>query len=885
MKPNLKPPAWINSLIDSFAPSWLAEEIQGDLYELFVKDILTDNIQSARRRYVVNGLGFLFKNFFWKRSPSQKTATMFSTHFKMARRSLAAQKGNALINILGLVTGIAATLIILTVVRFERSFDAAHSNVDDIYRVVRVSGNDMSEFRTGISYPVPVAMKAEIPALKNMAAMEYFGGANLDILNASGTTAKRFREESGCVLVEPSFFTLFDYGHGGIAWLAGNPDKALVEPFSVVLTKSAAKKYFGDENPIGQSIRFQKQHDAKVTGVIEDFPANTDFPFTVLVSYSTLTKLAGNGINEWVGVSDSHQVFIQLAPGITKEAMEAQIAKVHAAHTPKELHESRHYLLQALRDVHYDPRFGNFSGRTITRETILALQLVALFLLLTGSINYVNLSTAQSTLRAKEIGLRKVMGSNRKTLVFQFLTETFVIVLTADILALALSEALLPLLQPILNLKLNRLNFTDPGILFISLGIVVGVTLVSGFYPAWTISRFHPVRALKNSFATERLGGMSLRKVLVVFQFTLTQILVVGTFIVVSQMRFFQNVDMGFTREAIITARVPDRSAEGLKLLEDQLRAQAFVSDVSFSYTLPSGVNRNRSYSDIGPPESKEMKDYTVYEYVSIDPSYLGLYNIKLLSGRNLTLADSMQNILLNRNLSKTLNLGTPEEAVGKQLKMNGHLVTVVGIVDNYYSNSLKEGFDNIVMVAEPKSFSTVSIKLRAGEHANLPEAVQAIEQLWKKNFPDHVLSYQFFDENIKAFYAQENKYAQLFQLFSLVFLLIGCLGLYGLITFVVNRKGKEVAIRKVLGANVSQILLMFSREYVQLVALSFILAVPVAYYVVNNWLSNFAYHIPLSWWHFATPGLVVLLIALLIVSTKSARTANANPVDKLKYE
>lgn len=885
MKPNLKPPAWVNALIDSFAPSGLAEEIQGDLYELFVKDILSDNIQIARRRYVRNGLGFLFKNFFWQRSSSQKTAPMFTTHFKMARRSLAAQKGNTFINILGLVTGIAATLIILTVVRFERSFDAAHTNVDNIYRMVRVSGSDMSEFRTGISYPVPAVIKAEIPSLKNIASMEYFGGANIDILDPSGTTVKRFREESGCVLIEPSFFTLLDYGKGGLTWISGNPDKALLEPFSVVLTKTFAKKYFGDENPMGQSIRIQKTHDAKVTGVIEDFPNNTDFPFTVLISYSTLAKLAGNGVNDWVGVSDTHQVFVQLAPGTSKEEMEAQLAKMHAAHTPKELHESRHYLLQALRDVHYEPRFGNFSGRTITRQTILALELVALFLLLTGSINYVNLSTAQSTLRAKEIGLRKVMGSNRKTLVFQFLTETFVIVLTAGILALGLTEALLPLLQPILNLKLHGLNFTDPGILLITLAIVVCVTLVSGFYPAWTISRFHPVRALKNSFATERLGGISLRKVLVVFQFTLTQILVVGTFIVVSQMRFFQNVDMGFNREAIITARVPDRSAAGIKLLDDQLRSQAFVSDVSFSYTLPSGVNRNRSYSDIGPPEAKEMKDYTVYEYVSIDPSYLDLYNIKLLAGRKLTLADSTKNILLNQNLSKTLNLGTPEQALGKQLKMNGRLVTVVGIVDNYYSNSLKEGFDNIVMVAEPKSFSTVSIKLRAGDHANLPDAVQAIEQLWKKNFPEYVFSYQFFDENIKAFYAQEHKYAQLFQLFALVFLLIGCLGLYGLITFVVNRKGKEVAIRKVMGANVSQILYMFSREYVYLVVLSFILAVPVAYYVVNNWLSNFAYHIPLSWWHFATPGLVVLCIALLIVSTKSARTANANPVDKLKYE
>ena len=279
------------------------------------------------------------------------------------------------------------------------------------------------------------------------------------------------------------------------------------------------------------------------------------------------------------------------------------------------------------------------------------------------------------------------------------------------------------------------------------------------------------------------------------------------------------------------------------------------------------------------------MKDYVVFEYGSIDSAYLSLFQIKLLAGRNLSAADSSRNILINQQLANSLHLGTPEEALGQQLKWNGQIMTVVGVVNNYFMNSLKEGYDNIAMRADRGSYSTVSIKLQTREGKSLMAAVKDIEKIWKENFPEHLFSYQFFDENIQSFYTQENKYAQLFQWFALLFLLIGCLGLYGLITFVVNRKGKEVAIRKVLGANVSQILVMFSREYVQLVAISFVLAVPVAYYVVNSWLSNFAYHIPLTWWRFVLPGVLVLVIALVIVSTKSARTANANPVDKLKYE
>jgi ABC-type antimicrobial peptide transport system permease subunit len=375
--------------------------------------------------------------------------------------------------------------------------------------------------------------------------------------------------------------------------------------------------------------------------------------------------------------------------------------------------------------------------------------------------------------------------------------------------------------------------------------------------------------------------------VLVVVQFTITQMLVVGTFIVVGQMRLFQNVNMGFNQEAIITARVPNTEADRIEQLRGQLQAQPFVSALSFSYTLPSGAIRPRSYMDIGRPEANAMEDYKVFEYEGIDPNYLDLFQIKLLAGRNLMMSDSVGNILINNTLAKALELGSPEVAVGKELKMgDGKLVTVVGIVDDFYSNSLKEGVDNIVMKIAPNDYYTMSIKLTPNSESELmQDKIQAIEKIWTATFPDFVFTYQFFDDNIKAFYEQESRYAKLFQLFSVVFLIIGCLGLYGLITFLVNRKGKEVAIRKVLGANIGNILALLSKEYIQLIVLSFVLATPVAYYAVNSWLSNFETRIELQWWLFATPGLMVLVIALLVVTTKSLKAANANPVDKLKDE
>ncbi len=892
MNKNLKTPEWIDALIANLSPPHLAEEISGDLYEMFLKDVQQKGLPAANRRYVLNAVGFLVKSFFWKKSSDTHSNlyAMIKNYFKMARRSLWTYRGTTAINILGLVVGIASALVIAFVIRFEISFDSFHTNSNQIYRVVRVSGNEMSEFRSGISYPVPAALRAEIPALQHVVSMEYFGGGatNLDVVDESGATVAMFLEDKGFVLIEPEYFKVFDFKGTDLRWISGNPEKALTEPLSIVLTRSMVKKYFGDKDPLGNTLRFQKKLDFKVTGVIEDFPPNTDFPFSILMSYSSLVPLAGiERLNNWFSVNDTHCTYVVLSPGSTKEEIEKEIAKVHAVHTPAELHEFRHYLLQPLKEVHYDARFRNFGGRTISHQTIFGLGIVAVFLLLTGCINYINLSTAQSMLRAKEVGLRKVMGSSRRSLMIQFLTETLIVVSVASIFALGLSELLLANLQSLLNIHYGQYIFTDPFAWLFLLAVVVVVTLFAGLYPSFIVSRFNPLTALKNKFSTETLGGMSLRKVLVVVQFTITQMLVVGTFIVVSQMRYFQNVDMGFNREAIVTAKVSNADRNTVKVMAEQLRALSFVSDVSLSFTLPSGLKRNRSYQSIGMPEANAMEDFIGFEYEAIDPHYLDLYQIKLLAGRALTMQDSIGNILINKTLLRNLALGAPGEAVGKTLKMgDGKLVTVAGIVDDFYSNSLKEGVDNIVMLINPKDYLTMSIKLSTkSETGSLPENVKAIEKIWKDNLPDFIFSYEFFDENIAAFYKQEQKYAQLFQLFSFIFLFIGCLGLYGLITFVINRKGKEVAIRKVLGADLSSLLLLFSREYIQLIILSFVLATPVTYYVVTNWLSNFANRIELKWWLFFVPGLLVLFIALLVVSTKSLKAANANPVDRLKYE
>lgn len=811
---------------------------------------------------------------------------MIGNYFKMARRSLAANMGTTVINVLGLVIGISSALVIASVIRFEQSFDSFHTRKNDIYRLVRVSGEGDLEYRTGVSHPVPEAMKNEIPGIE-LTTMEYLGGATVDVMSDKGQLVKKFVETNGLASIQPGFFKMFDFAGEPLHWIAGNPEKSLTEPNSVVITKAMAKKYFGNDDPIGQTLRFQKSIDMKITGVIDDFPANTDFPFRFLISYSSMDNILGKDrLNDWSSVNDGHQVFVY-APSMTKGELEQRIDAVHAAHVNKDLSTMRHYRLQEFREMHYDPRFGTFSGRTITHETILALQIIVLFLLLAGCINYVNLSTAQSTLRSKEIGLRKVLGSQHRHLILQFLTETFVVVGLAAIVAIALVTALMPSIENLLELKIGY-GLNDPFILVALAVSVLVVTLFSGLYPALVISRFNPVATLRAKFTSEKVGGINLRKVLVVAQFTITQILAVGTFIVVSQMKFFENVDMGFNRKAVIV-NIPliDNNVQTRRTIESELRSLASVSGVTSSFTLPSGLDRNRSSRNIGLPDATGIQEFQNYEHYSIDESFLDLYEIKLLAGRNLTLADTTTvPILINQTLMKNLGIDSPEQAINRELKFGGGQKGIVaGVVGDFYSDSMKKGINNIVMIFQPRQYHWMSVRLDLNENVSMASALKDIEGLWIKNYPEEVFRYQFFDVNIDAFYKQEFKYSKLFQIFSFIFIGIGCLGLYGLITFIANKKGKEIAVRKTLGATISNIILMFSREYVLLITVSFALAIPVVRYGTNEWLDSFKNHIDVQWWMFAAPGVIVLMIALIVVGAKSYRAASANPINKLKSE
>lgn len=885
MKQEIQPPKWIRKLIRSLAPEHLQEEIEGDLYEFFLCDLKSQSPSRARIRYTFRALGFLTKSFFWNQQQSPTNLlTMIYMYFRMAARSLKAHKGTAIINSIGLIVGIASALVIFSVIDFETSFDKFHSQYNQIYRVVRVSGEDKSEFRTGVSYPVPKAIQEGVTGIEAITPMEYIGGVDVDFTNNAGKVIK-FREDNGVAAVEPSFFEIFDFKHSEFRWLEGEKKTALNAPFTIVLTERLARKYFGEESALGKTIKLQKQVDCTVTGVVTDLPENTDFPFDMLISYKTLELLVGDAMSDWYSVSDEHQAFVVAKAGVAQQEIEEQIARVHAANTPPDFSKRRNYLLQKLADVHFDSRFGNFRGRTVSYELLAALGLIGLFILGVACINYINLATAQSIVRSKEIGIRKVAGGSRATLMLQLLAETFLLVTSAAIIAVVVSESVLVNFQSLLNMNYQEFDFLQGNKLLFLGGTIVMVTLLAGIYPSIKASQFNPVSAIQSKFVSETIGGLSLRKSLVVVQFTITKILVVGAFVVLLQTNYFNNTDMGFNREAIINIPVVDIDSGRVQSFKEQLARNNSVREVSQSSTFPSGVRRNRSNRDIGTREM-ERKNFIVYEHQGIDSAYVNLYGIKILAGRNLIITDTSRNILVNEELLKNLMLGAPEQALGKEVILGDRPMTIAGVVKNFYSHSLKSNIDNIVMTYEPKSFSQLSVKLEAGSDSkSMSDALDQIEALWQSKLPEYIFSYQFFDENVEAFYAQEKKYSQLVLAFAIVFLSIGCLGLYGLIAFVVNRKQKEVAIRKVLGASVSNILLLFSREYMQLLLIAMAIATPVSYYYANQWLNSFSNHIDLQWWHFVLPGVLVLLMAFSIICGRAFKTAEAQPADKLKTE
>lgn len=808
----------------------------------------------------------------------KKFIAMLKNYFLTAYRNLLRNRGYAVINVIGLAVGIAACLLIFIVIRFETSFDTFHKKAAHIYRVASEFNNlDGKSYSSGAPLPVAEALRLDFPQVPAVAAV--YGGTDRQVTIPDRTghgALKKFKEARGIFFTEPQFFSLFDF-----TWLAGDPKTALSEPNTAVLTKETAQRYWGNwKIAIGKTILLDNKDLVKITGVLADVPTNTDFPLKVAVSYETFKKNNTYGMADWVSTSSNANCYIVLPDNTTPAAFNKALSAFVKKHKPAEYAKDK-LVVQPLRDIHFDERFGNFNERTFSRQLITALSLIGVFLLIIACVNFINLATAQAINRSKEVGVRKVLGSNRRQLMLQFLGETAIITLAAIVVAIGIAALTLPLLNRLLDVPL-RFSF-DAAVLLFLLTVLLVVTAISGFYPAVVLSSFHPIGALKAGGVPKLIGGISLRRALVVLQFCIAQILIIGTLVVVRQMAYFQNASLGFNKEAIVAVPLINDSTNVIKYESLRNKLQGLPGVKAFSFSFASPADNGNWYSDFRFDRRTKSTDFGA-NLKWADTSYFKLYNLQFVAGRPYQQSDTVREFVVNETLLQKLGIRNPEEALGKELNFwNGSKVApIVGVIKDFHSASLRDPIPPVVMGCWKEMYQTVGIKVAMD---GVQETLAGIEQAWAETFPEYVYEYQFLDEKIASFYQQEAQLSKLYKIFAGIAIFISCLGLYGLISFMAVQRNKEVGIRKVLGASVQSIVYLFSKEFTVLIAVAFLIAAPVAYYFMHQWLANFTFRINLDWGLFVLAVIISVVIAWLAVGYKAIKAALANPVTSLRTE
>ncbi len=797
---------------------------------------------------------------------------MLKNYFVTATRNLLRHKSNSIINISGLMVGFTAFLLIFILVQYERSFDDFHKQKNNIYRVVRIGKNPVNrEYRTGVPFPVTFGLRTELPQLKNTTAI--FGDRNIQVnitsTNSSGT--KKFKEN--VLTAEPQFFQMFDFGLA-----AGDLKHALTEPNTVLLTKDIAVKYFGDwKIAINKTIRLYG-NDMKITGILNNPPVNTDFPLSIVVSYVTLKNRLRP--NDWDSIDDANYCFVQVDNHASFIHLNQQLAAFVEKHI-KPVNPGYDLAFQPLNEIHFDDRYGNFSGRTFSKDLILGLLLIGIFLLIIACVNFINITTAQAITRAREVGVRKVLGSKRSQLLFQFFGETGITTLLAFIGSLLLIMVCMPYVNHLLDIKLSLTVLFSTRFVLLVLSALLLVTILSGCYPALILSGFKPVAVLKNNIITNN-KSISLRRALVVFQFVIAQALIIGTLIVTSQMDYFRSADLGFSKEAIINAGFPGDSLSRMKvdLLHNELNKIPGIQQVSFSTFTPSA--EGGWYTGLKTKESNNKQGDMVVCMKPADANYFHLYNLKLIAGRIYFPSDTMREFVVNEAAVKNLGIRNPSDMIGKQVSVSGKFFPVVGVVKDFHTSSLRDPIGAVVLTTNKQAYQMVNVKIDMVHEKTI---ITEMQRTWNKYFPNYVFEYSFLDQSISDYYKHENQLSQLYKLFSAIAIFISCLGLYGLISFMAIQRRKEIGIRKVLGAPVRDIVTMLSKEFTVLITIAFLIASPLAWYFMHQWLQQYTYRIDIGPVFFIVTIICSLLISWMTVGYTAIKAAVANPVKSLRSE
>ncbi len=787
---------------------------------------------------------------------------MIKNYLTSAFRSLRRNLSFTFLNVLGLSLSILSCLIIFLIVRNELGYDSFSAKANRTYRITL----NALDFNSNISMAIVPAMHNDFPELENITQVFYENQGLVKI------GQKKFIEKK-FAFVDNQFPKIFNF-----QWISGNPGTALSEPNSAVLTETTARKYFGGKDAMGETFNVGSEFHVKVTGIIKDPPDNTSLPFNFLVSLNT--RKFDNGImTNFYAIMGASYAYLVIPENYSVHQLEKKMPAFIAKNWGKNIASEAHLPLQPLRDIHFDQRYINNIITPVSKDTYWGLTAVGGFIIIMACINFINLSTAQSVKRSKEVGVRKVMGARRPQLMQQFLGEITLLVLISVLLGLILTFLVLPEVTKWLDIKIGAEQLREPVVIGLLVSVTIGVILLAGIYPAFVQSSFNPVESLKRK-TNMSFRGINLRKGLVLVQFAISQIMIVGTLVIAHQMNFFQNQDLGFNKESVVSFYIPDGSKRDQ--FKQQLQSEPALTDISFSSGAPVYFSNATSFAC---PERGLMKD-DVTEVKSVDENYTDMFGLKMLAGEKVSRKyekDTTIRMVINETLMHKLGIQNPAEAIGVKIKFGwGDPSYVIGVIQDFESESKHKKRRPCVMLYSPDNFNMASVRIKPNA---IHQTIAHIDKIWSSTFPDQVFEYQFIDEHIASWYTQEAKVYTAFKLFSFLAILIGCLGLYGLVSFAAVQRTKEVGIRKVLGASLFDISGLFAKEFIFLIGLAFLVAVPVAYFVMHKWLENFAYHIGIGKGIFLIAVGFSFLIAIITISFQAIKAALANPVVSLRAE
>ncbi len=790
------------------------------------------------------------------------------------------------INLFGLTVGLTCCLLILTYILNELSYDKYNKNADNIYRVTRSFNNDdgvVSLNLSTVSPPFGYYLPTDFPEIEKMTRLLNYG-----------TVPLRYKDklinEQNVYFADENLFDLFT-----VNAIKGNPKTALKDPFSVMLTEETAKKYFGNEDALNKVLRANNQFDLKVTGIYKAFPSNTHVHPNMLVSFNTLRDSAVYGEENlrtnWS--NNSFFTYIMLPKDYNIERMKSRFPAFLDKHMRNEYNgkQPSKYTklnLQKLTDIHLYSHTDYEAEPNGDIKRVYIFSAIALFILLIACINYMNLSTARSALRAREIGIRKVIGARKKELITQFLSESVLLTWAAIFIAFALLNIFLPSLNKVSEqgLSLNILMKWQVLVpLFLS-PFIVGA--ISGLYPALFMSSFQPVKTLKGLFNAQG-SSISFRKVLVVTQFAISIILIITTMIVFQQLRFMQRAALGYDKEHILTLPYYSALNDRYESFRNTLLQNSNIKDVGRSSRIPTG----RLLDGMGAfaPGTDSMTPVKAdIRFVAADYDFIPTYGVHMVAGRNFSrdYGTDTSNFIINEAAVKAIGWKSPQEAVGKNFRYgfinNGH---IIGVMNDFHFESLHQKITPLILIMPAVTpaqtfYNNLSVKISGN---NIPVALATLKDTWQKYLPEVPYQYTFLDENFSKLYESEQKQGTIFTVFACIAIFIACLGLFGLSAFAITQRVKEIGVRKVLGANVSSIVTLLSKDFLKLVIVAAILAFPVAWYAMHNWLEDFAYRINIQWWVFIVAGVLAAFIALITVSFQAIKAAIANPVKSLRTE